>query len=709
MAFKYEKDQNNIVTLTMDRNGKSTNIINEDFTLSLIKNMERIESELNIQGVILTSAKKTFLAGADLQILYEQIDPKTCFDIVETAKNIMRRFELINKPVVAAINGTAIGGGMELALCCNYRIVIDNPKAIFGFPEVNLGILPGGGGITRLTRMIGIEASIPFLAKGKQTKAADAVKYGLMDELASDHDDMMIKARSWIQKNSKHQQPWDRADFKFPGGTAQHPNIAKILAVAPAVLHKTTRGNYPAPEAVLSVAAEGSLVDFNTASKIETRFFVKLATEQTSKNMMNAFWFQMNKIKQGGSRPSNVLPTHVSKVGVLGAGLMGHGIAYVSALANMDVVMIDTTQENVEKGFQRIKDIFLSGVKRGLLTEKFAKKTLKRITATSDYSLLQGCDLVIEAVFEDQDLKAQATSKAEAVMDPDGVFASNTSTIPITSLAQKSSRPENFIGIHFFSPVHKMKLVEIIKGKKTTPETLAKAFDFVLKLKKIPIVVNDSRGFYTSRVFEKYTCEGMAMLGEGQSAQTIEAAGKQAGFPVGPLAVIDEINIALAAHIRTQTWKDLERKGIKIETGPWDPVIDIMTKTVKRTGRAGGGGFYDYPHNRAKHIWSDIKKYFPLAEKQMTQQEMIDRLCFAQVIEAIRCYEQGVLTSVPDANIGSIFGWGFPGFKGGVLQFINDYGISRFQKRANELSKKYGNRFSPPRLLEEMINSGKTF
>ena len=709
MAIKYEKDKNNIVTLTMDMDGKSINIINENFCKVLIKSIDQIEAESNLNGVILTSAKKTFLGGADLQILYEQFDPQSCFDVVEKIKQIFRRLELIKKPVVAAVNGTAVGGGMELALCCHYRIVLNNPQATFGFPEVNLGILPGGGGITRLTRMIGIEASLPFLAQGKHIGAEDTIKYGLMNELASNQDDLMFKATSWIQKTKEYQQPWDKPGFKFPNGNAHHPKTAKMLAIAPAIIRKKTRGNYPAPEAVLSAAAEGSLVNFDTASKIETRFFVNLATGKKSKNMMNAFWFQMNKIKQGESRPSMVLPIKTSKVGVLGAGLMGHGIAYTSALAKMNVVLLDKTDNKVQEGFQRITDILINRVKKGILTKNNSKKILDRISATSDYSLLQGCDLIIEAVYEDRHLKAQATSKAEAVMAPDGVFASNTSTIPITSLAKQSSRPENFIGMHFFSPVHKMKLVEIIKGEKTKPETLAKAFDFVLKIKKIPIVVNDCRGFYTSRVFEKYTCEGMALLSEGQSALAIEKAGKDAGFPVGPLAVIDEINLKLAAQIRSQTWEDLRREGKKVNTGPWDAVIDIMTKKAKRTGRSDGGGFYEYPKDRAKHIWSDIEKYFPKANNQHTQKEIIDRLYFSQVLEAVRCYEDGVVTSVADANIGSIFGWGFPAFKGGVLHFINDYGISQFVQRANRLANKYGERFSPPQLLIEMAKSNKTF
>jgi len=709
MAFKYEKDDQNIVTLTMDMPGRSANVINEEYSLSLLENIKKLEAEENLNGVIITSAKNTFLAGADLEMIYNQKDPKDCFELVEAGKATMRRLELIDTPVVAAVNGTALGGGMELALCCNYRIVVDNLKSKFGFPEVGLGILPGGGGVPRLSRMIGIEASLPILLEGKQVNAVKAVENGLMDELTPSTEEMMKKAIKWILNNQDSKQPWDKKGFKFPGGNAKNSKVAQMLALTLAVVKKKTRENYPAPEAILSTIAEGSVVDFDTASRIESKYFVDLTTGKVSKNMMQAFWFQMNEINSGKSRPSDIPPITTKKVGVLGSGLMGHGIAYVTALAGIKVIMTDTTQENANNGLGRIRSILEEKEKKGLITEKKIKDTLDRITVTDDYSALDSCELIIEAVFEDRELKGKVTAEAESFMDKYGVFASNTSTIPISSLAKRSSRPESFIGIHFFSPVHKMKLVEIIKGEKTTPETLAKAFDYVLKIRKIPIVVNDSRGFYTSRVFEKYTCEGMAMLYEGQTAQSIEDAGRQAGYPVGPLSIIDEINIGLAEQIRRQTRKDLEAEGKDVPKGPWDPVIDLMTKTVRRTGRAGGGGFYEYPETEEKYLWPDIEKHFPPSENQLSKEEMIDRFYFSQVVETIRCYEEGVLTSVPDANIGSIFGWGFPGFKGGTLQFVNDYGVSAFKDRSKILAQKYGERFSPPKLLEEMALKGKIF
>ena len=419
----------------------------------------------------------------------------------------------------------------------------------------------------------------------------------------------------------------------------------------------------------------------------------------------------MNKkiIISGASRPKNVKPTEVKKLGVLGSGLMGHGITYVSALSGLNLVMTDATQENADKGLSRIKVILNEEFKQGRTTKGKMDEILSRITATADYDKLRNCDLIIEAVFEDRDLKGKVTTEAEKIMDSNGVFASNTSTLPITGLAEKSIRPEKFIGIHFFSPVHKMKLVEIIKGDKTNDETIAKAFDYVLKIKKIPIVVNDSRGFYTSRVFSTYPNEGLALLAEGNSPKEIESAGKKAGMPVGPLAVIDEVNISLVAGIRNQTRKDLAAEGKKLPPGPADPVIDLMTEKLNRLGRANGRGFYEYPDNGKKYLWPELKKYFPPTKNPLSQNKMMERMLFVQVIETIRCYEENVVTSVEDANIGSIFGWGFAPLKGGTLQFVNDYGIQEFEKQAQKLAKKYGERFAPPELLIEMAANNQTF
>jgi len=709
MAFDYQKDEQNIVTVTMDMPGRSANVINDEFSKAMMTTVDKLEQEDSLAGVIITSAKKTFLAGGDLEMLFQQEDPEATFKLVEKGKALSRKLETLGKPLVAAINGTALGGGLELALCCHYRIVIDNPKIKIGFPEVTLGLLPGGGGVARLPRLIGLQSSFPFLMEGKQVNPIAAMEAGIIDELATDQKDMFEKAKDWILSNPGSAQPWDKKGYKMPGGTPQHPQIAQMLAIAPAMLKKKTMGNYPAPEAIMTAATEGALVDFETASRIESRYFVKLVTGKVAKNMINAFWFQLNEINSGASRPKNVKPTETKKLGVLGSGLMGHGITYVSALAGLEVVMTDSSQEYAENGLSRIKTILNEGIKHGRTTKEKVDEILNRITATADYKKLADCDLIIEAVFEDRELKGKVTGMAENIMDSNGVFASNTSTLPITGLAKKSIRPEQFIGIHFFSPVHKMKLVEIIIGGKTSAETIAKAFDYGLKIRKIPIVVNDSRGFYTSRVFSKYTNEGLALLAEGNHPQAIESAGKKAGMPVGPLAVTDEVNLGLVARIRNQTRKDMAEEGKELPPVPADAVIDLMTEQVNRLGRANGGGFYEYPENGKKYLWPDLQKHFPPAKSPLTQDEMIERMLFAQVIETIRCYEENVVTSVADANIGSIFGWGFAPFKGGTLQFINDYGIQEFEKRAQELVKKYGARFAPPKLLVEMAANNQTF
>ena len=401
--------------------------------------------------------------------------------------------------------------------------------------------------------------------------------------------------------------------------------------------------------------------------------------------------------------------TNDLKIGILGSGLMGHGIAYVSALSGMDVVMTDISQKQADNGLTRIKVLLNESIKQGFITQKGLDKTLANINATDDYTRLSGCDLIIEAVYENRNLKAEVIARAEQFLNPDGIFASNTSTILITRLAEKSIQPEKFIGIHFFSPVHKMKLVEIIKGKKTDSKTLDKAVEFVKQIRKVPIIVNDSRGFYTTRVFERYTGEGMALLAEGNSAEKIEAAGKKAGYPVGPLAIIDEISIELVEHIRNETWDELKAEGKELPSGSWDQVIDLMIRKVKRTGRSGVGGFYEYPKNEKKFLWPDLQKYFPLSENQLSEEEMIDRFYFSQVIESIRCYEENVITSVKDANVGSVLGWGFPSFKGGTLQFANDYGLKNFRDRSQELADKYGERFTPPKLLNQMVEKCETF
>jgi 3-hydroxyacyl-CoA dehydrogenase/enoyl-CoA hydratase/3-hydroxybutyryl-CoA epimerase len=520
---------------------------------------------------------------------------------------------------------------------------------------------------------------------------------------------MMAKARAWILANPKAAQPWDRSGYRMPGGLPAQPKMAQMLVIAPAMMRKRTYRNYPAPEAIMSAMVEGACVDFDTASRIETRHFTKLATGQVAKNMINAFWFQLNEVNGGGSRPGAIEPIDTRKVGILGAGMMGHGIGYVTAWAGMNVVLKDLTREQAEAGKEKIAGLLEWRVSRGRMIPEEKDAILARILTTGSVQDLQDCDLIIEAVFEDREIKARATQEAEAEIGDDAVFASNTSTLPITSLAEPSSRPENFIGLHFFSPVHKMRLVEIIVGEKTSERTLAKAFDYVLKIRKTPIVVKDSRGFYTSRVFGMYPFEGMTLLAEGHHPRAIESAGLQAGMPVGPLAVTDEVNLGLILHIQEQTERDFAAQGKVAPQHPAHNVLKAMVKEHKRPGKAQGAGFYEYPQDGKKYLWPELHRLYPRTAAPLSQEEMIERMMFVQALETARCYQEGVVTSVADANIGSIFGWGFAPFKGGTLQYINDYGLEAFVQRSKELASKYGERFAPPEILAEMAAKGEIF
>lgn len=707
--FHYNKDAENIVTITMDMQGRSANVLNDEFGTLFRETLSKLEADkANIAGIIITSAKSTFLAGADLDHLYTLTDPKAIFDMCETLKAGFRKLETIGKPVVAALNGAALGGGYELALSCHRRIALNNPKAQFGLPEVGLGLLPGGGGVIRLSRMLGLQNSLPFLTEGKRLKPADALKSGLIDELANTPEEMMEKAKTWIKANPKAINPWDDKAFKIPGGDPRNPKVAQMLPIVPAMTRKKTYGNYPAVEAIIATAVEGALVDFDTACRIESRYFTSLATGKVSKNMITAFWYNLNSINAGGSRPKGVPPQTTKKLGVLGAGMMGSGIAYVSAISGIEVVLKDATVEKAEFGKSYSEKLLKKRVQQGKMTQEKMNEVLNRITATDNANAVAGCDLIIEAVFEDRQIKATVTKESEAVMDASGVYASNTSTLPITGLAEASVRPDKFIGIHFFSPVDKMPLVEIIMGEKTSDETLAKAFDYVKQIKKTPIVVNDSRGFYTSRVFATYVLEGISMLGEGQHPRYIESCGLKAGMPVGPLALTDEVSLSLMAHIRKQTELDFAAEGKPL---PHHPAYAVSQQLLDRNrpGKAAGAGFYEYPKDGGKkYLWPELTTLFPQKE-QLPQQEVIDRMIYIQSIETVRCVEEGVLRNVADANIGSIFGWGFAPFNGGTLQYVNSVGLDAFVKRAEELAAKYGERFSPPALLKEMAAKGETF
>ena len=648
--------------------------------------------------------------GGDLEYLYGlRGDAQAIFNEAENLKALFRKLETFGKPVVAAINGSALGGGYEIALACHHRIALNNKRIRIGLPEVTLGLLPGAGGVLRLVRLLGLQAAFPYLSEGKRIPPKRALADGLIDELADSPDELMAKSVKWINENPDAAAPWDKSGYKLPGGKPTHPRVAQMLAIVPSILNQKTRGNYPAPQAILNAAVEGALTDFDTASRVESRYFTQLLNGQVAENMIEAFWFQLNAINAGGSRPDGFERSRVQKVGVLGAGMMGAGIAYVSALVGIDVVLKDLSKEGAEAGKDYSRKLLDKQVARKRMSPEERDAVLNRIITTASPDDLQGCDLIVEAVFENRQVKAAVISEAEAVIPETATFASNTSTLPITGLAEYSVRPKQFVGLHFFSPVDKMKLVEIIVGKETAPETLAKAFDYVKQIKKTPIVVNDSRGFYTSRVFATYVLEGAVMLAEGQHPRRIESAGLNAGMPVGPLALIDEVSLSLIHSIRTQTRRDFEAEGKTYEAHPAEAVINKMVTDLDRIGKKAGKGFYDYPQDDAKHLWKGLNEHFPTSKEQLPLSVMQERMMFIQAIETARCFEEGVVTKVADANLGSVFGWGFAPFQGGTLQFINAYGLPDFVKRCDELEAQFGKRFAAPQLLRNMAEKGERF
>lgn len=711
-----------IITLTIDDPTQSANTMNPLFLASYADAVQQVADAVAadpdaITGVIVASGKKMFFAGADLRSFADGVDPQEAFDLVEGLKATMRTLETLGKPVVAAINGAALGGGFEIALACHHRIAAAGGYEV-GLPEVTLGLLPGAGGITRTVRMFGIQdALMNVLLQGPRMKPAVALEKGLVDEVVAP-EDLLSAARAWLLGDAAvAQQPWDREGYRMPGGTPSTPKLASILPSFPATLVKQVKGaNYKAPRAIMSAAVEGAQVDFDTAARIESRYFVELVTGQQARNMTHAFFFDLQAINAGNSRPDGIAKKRFTKVAVIGAGMMGAGIAYVSAKAGMEVVLKDVSREAAERGKGYSEKLLAKQIERGRMTQEAAHAIVARITATDDYDDLDGCDLVVEAVFENPELKHTVFSDLESKVLPDALLGSNTSTLPITGLADGVSRPEDFIGIHFFSPVDKMMLVEIIAGEKTNDETIAHALDYVQQIKKIPIVVNDSRGFFTSRVIAQFINEGQRMLAEGVNPVTIERATTQAGFPTGVLQISDELNLKLMHKISVSFKEGIEAGGGTWERQPADDVVDTMLE-LGRPGKLEGRGFYEYDENgRRTGLWRGLAEAFPLAAEQIPFEDVKDRLIMSMSLDTVNCLAEGVLRTVPDANIGSIFGIGFPPMLGGAIQAINgwegphgDIGPAAFARRAEELAARYGERFAPPALLLEKVAAGDTF
>jgi 3-hydroxyacyl-CoA dehydrogenase / enoyl-CoA hydratase / 3-hydroxybutyryl-CoA epimerase len=688
-----------IATITFDEPGSAVNTMCEAWQQDLTAVTAQVVKDKDaIRGIILASNKTTFFAGADLKGLMRlqpSHAPRIYREIEQNKKNF-RTLETLGKPVVSCINGAALGGGWEVALVGHCRIAVDDPKIQLGLPEITLGLIPGASGITKMTRLLGLMGAQPYILESRLFNPRQALELGLVHELVADAGSLRAAALTWIQAHPVSIQPWDDKTWKIPGGLPSHPKIAQALAVAPAMLRKTTRGLYPAPQAALAAMVEGAQVDFDTALRIESRYLARLVVDPVAKNMINTFFFNMGAIKAGQSRPQGVPRSKPAKVGILGAGMMGAGIAYAQASRRIPTVLKDISLEKAEAGKATSARLTQARVDKGRMGPHEQAELLARITPTDSNDDLQGCDLIIEAVFEQRELKAAVTRDADPMLAPGGFFASNTSTLPISGLASASSHPDKFIGIHFFSPVDKMKLVEIIRGKQTDDETVARAYDYVQALGKIPIVVNDARGFYTSRTFGTYVTEGANMLGEGIPAAVIENAGIQCGMPVGPLAVIDETALSLSVHVLDQTRVDYAAEGTTFDAPPGQLLIERMVKEFKRPGRAGGAGFYDYPTEKGarKRLWPELTRLFAKHDVPWELQDVKDRLLYRQAVETARCLHENVLTSVHDANIGSIFGIGFPAWTGGAMQFIYGQGIDHFLQRADALASRYGSGFA---------------
>ena len=688
--------QDGIATLLFDEPNSAVNTMCQQWKDDLTAVVQQVLTDRpQLKGIVLASAKSTFFAGADLKgtMRLQASDAPQVFKDIEQVKKNFRTLETLGIPVVTCLNGTALGGGWELALVGHYRIAVDSPKIQLGLPEITLGLIPGASGITKMTRLLGLMGAQPYVLESKLFTPSEGHALGLVHELVADASALHERALAFIAAHPTSLQPWDDKAYKIPGGTPSNPKILAGLVVAPAMMKKKTRGLYPAPEYALNAMVEGAQVDFDTALRIESRYLAKLIVSPVAKNMINTFFFNMGAIRSGASRPKDVPRYKPAKVGILGAGMMGAGIAYAQASRGIATVLKDVSLEKAELGKAYSARLTQPKVEKGRMLPMAQEALLGRIQPTDQASALQGCDLIIEAVFENRALKAQVTQEAEPQLAAGGFFASNTSTLPISGLAQASAKPSKFVGIHFFSPVDKMKLVEIIRGRDTDDETVARAFDYVQSLGKIPIVVNDARGFYTSRTFGTFVMEGAAMLGEGIPAPVIENASMQAGMPVGPLAVLDETALSLSVHVLDQTRADFQAEGKTYAATPGELLVERMVKELKRSGRAAGGGFYDYPAGQKKVLWSELK---PLFEKNTAWdlQEIKDRLLYRQAVETARCLQENVLTTVHDGNIGSIFGIGFPAWTGGALQFIYGQGIEAFAARCATLAQRHGAGFA---------------
>ncbi|MEO0576377.1 MAG: 3-hydroxyacyl-CoA dehydrogenase NAD-binding domain-containing protein [Pseudomonadota bacterium] len=709
-TISFDVDKDGIALLTIDVKERSMNVLTPEFIADLTTAIERVADDDAIKGAVLTSAKSAFVAGADLMDLVNAYDDgrsaEEKYKGARSFQSVLRRLETCGKAFAVAINGTALGGGLEICLACHYRVAADNPATKLGLPEVTVGLLPGGGGTQRLPRLIGQQAALQLMTQGTHVSVAKALEHGFIDAVVP-ADDCVAAAKRWLVEHADPVQPWDKKGFKVPGGAGlMHAGSVQTLMVGSALIAKETNHNYPAPIAIMSSVYEGSVVPIDTGLDIESKYFTSLLLDPVSRNMIRTLFINKGAADKLVRRPRDIEKTTVKKLGVLGAGMMGAGIAYVSSRAKMQVVLLDRDRDAAEKGKDYSRALLQKQIDRKRTTAEKAELILERIHTTDDYADLEGCDLIIEAVFEDKGIKADVTAKTEAVIPTTSIFASNTSTLPITGLAEASQRPGQFIGIHFFSPVDKMPLVEVIVGEKTEDRAIAVSLDYIQQIRKTPIVVNDSRGFYTSRVFSTYTNEGITMLSEGINPALIENVAKQAGMAVGPLAVTDEVTQELGYHVAKAT-KAALGDDFKPMTG-----MAVTTKFVEELDRRGkrfGKGFYEYPENGKKYLWPGLSEVYPLAQTQPSAEEVRKRLLYVQALDTVRCLDEQVITHPADGDIGAILGWGFPPYTGGTLSLIETVGISEFVAECDRMAESYGERFSVPDSLRKRAASGQGF
>ncbi|WP_420479860.1 3-hydroxyacyl-CoA dehydrogenase NAD-binding domain-containing protein [Brevundimonas sp. FT23028] len=710
--FKIDVDADGIALITFDVPGRSMNTLTGKVMAEIPEWIERIRTDDAIKGAVLTSGKASgFCAGADLGDMASGMlggsDLQAAYDAGWKLNGALRALETCGKPVAAAINGLALGGGLELTLACHYRVVGDDSKIQLGLPEIKVGLFPGGGGTQRLTRLIGVQNALMAMSEGKPWRPNDAKGAGVVHEVVAKGTEVEA-ARAWVKGGGKAVQPWDEKSFKLPGGGPYHPAGMQTFVVGNAMLRKQSYANYPAVLNLMKAVYEGVQVPMDAALRIETRYFIKTLMTPQAQAMIRSLFLSKQELDKGAVRPAGVPKSDPKKVTVLGAGMMGAGIAYVQALAGIETILIDQTQEAADKGKAHVEELLKKRLSRGAITQEKFDALLGSVTATTDYDLIKGSDLVIEAVFENREIKAEVTKKAEAQLEPGAVFGSNTSTLPITGLAEASVRPEDFIGIHFFSPVDKMMLVEVILGEKTGEAAIAKSLDYILKIKKTPIVVNDGRGFYTSRCFATYVAEGLAMLEEGYAPALIDNIGRATGMPRGPLEMHDDVALDLSVKVAKQTAIDLGDKYVPLQGAE---IVRKMVEDLGRYGRKNGKGFYDYD-SKPKKLWSGLSELAPVTINDSTPELVADqkqRLLYRQAVEVAKCWDEGVINDPREADVGAILAWGFAPWTGGPITFIDQTGLKAFVAKADEYAERYGDRFKVPQFLRDMADRGETF